>query len=253
MCSKVSDRGMKGCDIVIFKKRRYKAIRYLINVGIVLLFIRGISWSGGVVFEETKVVIEAGHHAEKEFQFSVPGAKGKYWLYVYNGDEKGNEVKSGEVWLNGEKIVSPKDLHKKVSRVLKDVKLIENNVLRVKIRGDTGSFVEVSIYKAELNLAVNNRKMDLSGINDGPPYGIRLYWERDDRAERYIFYRSYSMDGPWEMLYSIGKGYWTGAAVDSTPYLTERDHCYKVEAVDKSGKVIRRYEPVCVPRYQTEE
>lgn len=231
-------------------------VRILLGIFIttgVLVRVISISDAGPMVFGYEIVKIEVGHQTEKEFQFNVPGAKGKYWLYVENGDEKGNEVNSGEVWLNGEKVVSPKDLHKKVSRVDKDVYLKENNTLRVEIRGRRGSFVRVSIYKAELNLAVNNRKMDLSGINDGPPYGIRLYWERDDRAESYIFYRAYSIDGPWEMIYSIGKGYWTGAAVDGTPYLTERDHCYKIEAVDKNGKVIRKYEPVCIPRYQTEE
>lgn len=233
--------------------KRYRAIRYLVNIGIVLLFISGISWAGGVVFEETKVVIEAGHQVEREFQFSVPGAKGKYWLYVFNGDEKGNEVNSGEVWLNGEKVVSPKDLHKKVSRVLKDIKLFENNTLRVKIRGDTGSFVEVSIYKAELNVPVCNKRCDLEGVNYGLPYGIMLYWEREARSSEYIFYRAFSIDGPWEKIFTIPSIYQSGPAIDTYHLSAERELCYTVEAVDERGRVIRRYEPVCIPRYQTEE
>ncbi|GBD98466.1 hypothetical protein BMS3Abin07_00480 [bacterium BMS3Abin07] len=210
-------------------------------------------YAGERVFGYEKVIIEKGHSLEKEFQFTVPGAKGKYWLNVQNGNKDGYQVNNGFVWLNGERVVTPKDFHRKVSKVTKDVYLKEDNTLTVKVRGREGSFVKVSIYKAELNLGVDNRKMDLSGINDGPPYGIRLYWERDDRAEKYIFYRAYSMDGPWERIYSIGKGFLTGAAADSTPYLTEREHCYRVEAVDKRGQVIRRYEPICVPPYRTEE
>ncbi|GBD98465.1 hypothetical protein BMS3Abin07_00479 [bacterium BMS3Abin07] len=143
-------------------------------------------------------------------------------------------------------MVTPKELHKKTSRVVKDVYLKEDNILKVKVKGKTGTFVEVSIYKAELNVPVCNRTCDLEGSNLGPPYGILLYWSREVGTKEYIFYRAFSSKGPWEKIFDLPGDYWSGAAVDVTPYLTEREHCYRIEAVNEKGRVIRKYEPVCV-------
>ncbi|GBD98464.1 hypothetical protein BMS3Abin07_00478 [bacterium BMS3Abin07] len=64
------------------KFKRHGLIAFSVIIGMILLF-NGTSWSGGVVFEETKVVIETGHLAEKEFQFSVSGAKKGSTGYMY--------------------------------------------------------------------------------------------------------------------------------------------------------------------------
>ncbi len=37
--------------------------------------------------------------------------------------------------------------------------------------------------------------------------------------------------------------------MDVTPDARLKDLCYKVEAIDVKGNVIRRYEPVCVPKF----
>jgi hypothetical protein len=40
-----------------------------------------------------------------------------------------------------------------------------------------------------------------------------------------------------------------GAKVDRTPEARLKDLCYRVEATDESGAVIRVYQPICVPKY----
>jgi len=65
----------------------------------------------------------------------------------------------------------------------------------------------------------------------------------------YVIYRSYSIDGHWMELGRVP----LTTAVDITPEAEIRDLCYKIEALDSGGKVIRRYEPICIPKWQTEE
>jgi len=83
---------------------------------------------------------------------------------------------------------------------------------------------------------------------------IGLCWSREQNATEYVIYKAYSIDGTWSE--------WTRitvlpevrtSAVDGTPEAKTRDLCYKIEALDSNGKVIRRYEPICVPKWQTEE
>ena len=43
-------------------------------------------------------------------------------------------------------------------------------------------------------------------------------------------------------------------AVDGEPEEVQtKDLCYKIEALDSNGRVIRQYEPICVPKWQKEE
>lgn len=41
----------------------------------------------------------------------------------------------------------------------------------------------------------------------------------------------------------------SGSKIDDTPLVRLADICYKVEAVDANGLVIRTYQPMCVPKF----
>ena len=120
------------------------------------------------------------------------------------------------------------------------------------MRGKPGGYITVKIRKANLNPTVENKDNDLWGNNMKDQ--IVLWWSRDDRAAEYVFSRSTSLEGPWAEIFRLGiaAARKSGAAVDITPDAMLMDLCYKIEAIDGTGKVIRRYEPICVPKWQEE-
>ena len=62
----------------------------------------------------------------------------------------------------------------------------------------------------------------------------------------------YSKDGPWT---EFGRSYKGEPAdeVDETPEAATTNLYYKIDALDDNGNVIRRYAPLCVPKYRTLE
>ncbi|HEX9271073.1 MAG TPA: hypothetical protein VGA01_02545 [Candidatus Binatia bacterium] len=41
----------------------------------------------------------------------------------------------------------------------------------------------------------------------------------------------------------------SGSKIDQTPDARKTDLCYKVEAINTLGQVIRIYQPMCVPKF----
>jgi len=90
-----------------------------------------------------------------------------------------------------------------------------------------------------------NEAESLGGLNHGNY--ISLMWGPVDKATQYVLYLAVSREGPWSVLCSDdGKG---RCMVHTTPDARMMDLCYKVEAKDAKGAVIKTYEPICVPRY----
>ena len=96
----------------------------------------------------------------------------------------------------------------------------------------------------------SNPSRDLFGENMGD--FIMIQWSGHQGAALYNMYGSTSPDGPWTLLLSTPdmRG---GAKVDRTPDARLMDLCYKVEATNASGAVIRVYQPICVPKYRGKE
>ena len=61
----------------------------------------------------------------------------------------------------------------------------------------------------------------------------------------YSLFRAATNSGPWQVLFTIplAKG------VDYGPFGTSSTFCYRVEALDVSGHIIRNYNAVCVPEH----
>jgi len=146
-------------------------------------------------------------------------------------------------------VVSPQDLNQNIYNISKDITLEANNTIEVEVRGKPGSYITVEIRKAELNMNVENTKGDLTGLNMEDQIG--LWWVPEESASVYVFYKAYSLNGPWaEWERSLATQ--PKNTVDITPEAQTQDLCYKIEALDSTGKVIRRYEPICVPKWQKE-
>lgn len=90
-----------------------------------------------------------------------------------------------------------------------------------------------------------NGAEDLGGLNHGNY--ISLMWSHMDTATQYVVYQAVSREGPWSVLCSDDGN--SRCGIHSTSDARMMDLCYKVEAKDKDGTIIRTYEPICVPRY----
>jgi hypothetical protein len=92
-----------------------------------------------------------------------------------------------------------------------------------------------------------NTSHDLFGENWGD--FILLQFDPTDSATWYEGYVGYSSTGPWSLLFEDDDPQQGGAKVHMTPEARTTDLCYKVEAQDAAGAVIKTYEPICVPKY----
>jgi hypothetical protein len=91
-----------------------------------------------------------------------------------------------------------------------------------------------------------NPGRDLAATNYGNM--IMLHWAQTDGASEYVVYRSLSISGPWEVLYTIVSPP-KGAMTDVTPDAMTMILCYHIDAKNSSGVVIHTYQPICVPKY----
>lgn len=219
------------------------------------------SWAGPIVFGPQQFTRAAGEPQKQVVTFTVGDPAGTFWLQVKNGQavpkpgaepgivESRNLVSSAVIVLNGRQVAGLDDFSQDVFGFTKDVSLESNNVLEVEVRGKPGSFITIQFRKAEPNRTVTNRKGDLDSLNMGNQ--IALWWSRDDRAAEYVFFRSLSLEGPWEEIFrqDVTTAGSSGASIDGTPDARLKDLCYKVDALDAKGKVVRRYEPICVPKF----
>ncbi len=107
----------------------------------------------------------------------------------------------------------------------------------------------LKVSKAQNSPSARNAQGDLYGENLGDQ--IVLDWDLHDGATGYLLYRSTSLAGPWEQRGSIRESAARtgGARVDVTPDARLMDLCYKVEAINPVGHVIRVYQPICVPKF----
>jgi len=211
-----------------------------------------LGWAGALVFEPRTFTKGPGGPETFQVTFSVADPQGTFWLVVFNGTDGEKLVKSGLIRLNGVEVARPKDFHEATRlqfHFTKDVSLQAVSVLEVELRGKEGNLITIEIRRAEPNPTISNRAADLSGRNAGD--GIDLWWAPDEKATEYIVFRALSIDGPWEELGRLPGHRPNG--FDFTPDARVRDLCYRVEAVDASGRVIHRYEPICVPKFVEEQ
>ena len=96
-----------------------------------------------------------------------------------------------------------------------------------------------------------NAEGDLWGENLGD--FIMMRWLAQPGAAEYIVYRAASISGPWIELFRAIEIEFGGSRVHYTPDAKKMDLCYWVEAIDTTDRVIRVYEPFCVPKFVPEK
>jgi hypothetical protein len=109
-------------------------------------------------------------------------------------------------------------------------------------------FVLFAVDPARAQVGANARN-DLRGDNMGDY--MALWWSDEPTATRYTLYRSTSQSGPWQKLWTADSDMARtgGPKVDPTPDARLKTLCYKLEALDAAGRVVRAYQPMCIPKY----
>jgi hypothetical protein len=103
--------------------------------------------SGGSYVETEPIVglwvFERSTGAPETDRVPVPlpaGARGPFTLHIVNGDPGGrSRVTSAEVFLNGERVLSPNDFGNRVDAIDRPVNLTSDNELAVRVAGEPGS------------------------------------------------------------------------------------------------------------------
>ncbi len=84
--------------------------------------------------------------------FAVSDNTADFTLVVQNGKEDGTQrVTSAVILLNDQLILGPADFKKKVDVIRQAVSLQAENTLSVEVRGDSGTFITISIVGVQLN------------------------------------------------------------------------------------------------------
>jgi hypothetical protein len=109
--------------------------------------------------------------------------------------------------------------------------------------------VQVGLIAVSEAQYATNAQRDLYGENLGDQ--IMLQWDLEDNTHEYFVYRSTSLNGPWTQIAKVRESAARtgGSKVDVTPDAKLMDLCYKVEAIDANGIVLRNYTPICVPQF----
>jgi hypothetical protein len=95
----------------------------------------------------------------------------------------------------------------------------------------------------------SNDPGDLHGENMGDY--IALWWSDEPSSITYVMYRATSQNGPWQDIGSVDAAVKRtgGAIADNTTDARLMTLCYKLDALDSTGAVIRSYQPACIPAF----
>lgn len=113
-------------------------------------------------------------------------------------------------------------------------------------RKEASPTISATPFEGPKNPTVNNPRVDFGGTNIGD--SIYFSWSPADHVHKYVRFRAYSIDGPWEEEGHIPGSLTNG--VDITPEAREKTLCYRLEARDAKGVITRKYEPICIPKYE---
>ncbi len=229
--------------------KKNKLIIFILVVCLAPIFPVLYAHAGTRVWGPVKFVRGTGAPTTQFANFTT-NPKGEFWIRIANGGDTKN-VSSAVVMLNNTTIAGPNNFNQQVPFITKDVTLQAQNTISVELAGAPGSEIALSIFRksqSNLNSTVFNASGDLWGWNIR--HEIILWWEPIDNAAQYVIYKAYSKDGPWTELDSMGQGQ-PHSDEDITSDAATRDVYYKIDALDTNGYVIKRYEPLCVPKYRT--
>ncbi len=244
--------------------KKNKLIIFILIVCLAPIFPVLYAQAGTRVWGPVKFVRGTGAPTTQFANFTT-NPKGEFWITIDNGGsvqkpgaepgivEPVNLVSSAVVMLNNTAIATPNNFNQQATFIQKDISLQAQNTISVELAGAPGGYITLQIWrKSEENLNgdINNATGDVWAENFKD--SIALWWVPEDKADQYVIYRAYSKDGPWTELFHFPKE-WPLPAMNGTSEAATTDLYYRIEALDSNGDVIKRYAPLCVPKYKTVE
>jgi hypothetical protein len=135
---------------------------------VVLLFLVSVDAGAAATFGPKQYVRIAG--APQTFTDNFPQCGGGACrLVVINGNADGSaRVSSAAVWLNGVRLVGPRDLNQRVDRIVIPVTLEDTDEIRVDLSSAPGSFLTISVECSKFpGLRIETGEVGISRWDDG--------------------------------------------------------------------------------------
>jgi len=101
------------------------------------------------VFGPETYVRGAGKPETVVKSFSVLNPDARYFIKITNegaSSDKGTQVSSAVIWINGSKIVEPNEFNQKVTLIEKPVILEKSSNIAAELRGAPGSTLRIEVY-----------------------------------------------------------------------------------------------------------
>lgn len=118
-----------------------------ISAGLVLVGLTfALPANAAVLFGPERFTRAAGAPDTTSRTFAANNADATYRLVVENGAAGKDRVSSVTMSLNGVEVIRPSDLNQRVERVEKEVRLLENNTLAVRLSSNPGGFLTVNLF-----------------------------------------------------------------------------------------------------------
>lgn len=133
-------------------KKTSKRISTVLNLSSAALFQLAIAaplWAQAAplpLFGPEKFTREASAPDTTTRTFAAYNTGATYRLVVENGATGKDRVSSVTMTLNGVEVVRPSDLNQRVERVEKEVRLLGDNTLAVRLASNPGSFLTVNLF-----------------------------------------------------------------------------------------------------------
>lgn len=103
---------------------------------------------GNIVFGPEVFSRSKGNPATVTRKFSLAEIKSKYMLILNNGDHtKESKVSSCSIVINNQTLINPEEQIKEINRIEKEIILLQNNQIAVRILGKPGSFLTLTIVE----------------------------------------------------------------------------------------------------------
>ena len=107
----------------------------------------GVCTGCTVIFETTRYDKGKGKPVTYTATFSAEHASTECTLHVWQGEDGENMARNGSITLNGQTIVTQKELKKSPGYISKPVTVQLNNVMTVNLKGKAGVFLKVKIIR----------------------------------------------------------------------------------------------------------
>lgn len=143
---------------------KVRSLILLLSVFLLFHFPGHLYGSPTIIFDTVQYDKGKGKPVVYTSTFSADDASTQCTLHVWQGEDGENMAKNGSIALNGELVVSKKELRKGTGYISKLINIQLNNVMTVELKGKGGVFLKVKITR---DTGPNDLSITISSPLDG--------------------------------------------------------------------------------------